>query len=987
MPECSLTPRRRFGDIPVINRLVMVCLAVALGCSETIDPALDLARGRYAFEQGRWAWARVYLAEPAAAGAAQPEAVKMLAIAWISGGGGSLGRGAELLERYVEFRPQDQPARKLLVKTLLRMGEVGRALAACDGFADDPESLALRARTMVDTDPAEAAELAMRALAQDPDQTDAHSIAARLFESTGDFGAAFGHARMVMELDPFDSKNYNRVIRLGRYRGDVDLVDRSVEAMEIAGRLIQSRDAGQLPLLEELRMVNRLGGLVGDDSAAYRKRRAELLINAGRIDLGLEILGRLQEEDELTSGDVLAFGRRLVDVGRMEEAKRLYEFALELDPENSTAWSSVALCDLALGNHEIARASMSDAVARFPDAAGFHAALGRIELQVGETGASIEHLERALDLAPWEGEWRRLLASVLRSVGEGARAERVASGAPMLPEFSVGTDTDVTAPGDPLLGGEAVGQPWFAEVSHEIGIDFIQYDGRSGERFYVETTASGCGFLDFDDDGDLDVYLLTGAPTPGAPVPADPPRNRLYENRGGRFVDISEDAGVGDDGYGMGMCVGDIDADGLLDFMVTNYGPDRLYRNLGNGRFEEVSEQAGVDDPRWGSNCAFGDIDGDGDLDLYVSHYLHFDFDDNPKCGDNAREIYFYCRPSSFLGVTDSLFINDGAGVFNEQVRSRGIKEGVLEKGFGVVMTDIDLDRDLDIFVANDSTPNRFYVNDGNGVFEDQGLSCGIAVNAEGMTTSGMGVDVADIDGDTLMDIVLTNYSMEPNGLYHNLGNAQFADVAAERGIAVASLPEVGWGVVLADLDNDGDRDVAVANGHVVDNIREVEPSHSYEQTNVLLLNDGEGNFEDVTVESGMDRLPRRVSRSLAVGDWNNDGRLDLLVSNCNDRFELLENRIETDNHWIGLRLQGRLPHRFAIGARVELEIEGGSKQVAEVRSGSSFQAQRDLRLHFGLGEHSGPVSVTVFWPDGSQQVEAVDRIDRYVEIRQSPGN
>jgi len=964
--------------------MVLLSLAAAVGCSDKANVSFDLARGRYAFEQGRWAWARVYLAGPAASGTDHPEAIRMLAVSWISGGGGSLGRGADLLEHYLDLRPDDQPTRIYLVKTLLRMGETGRALTACDGLLDDPESLAVRARAMADTDPEGAVASASRALEQDPGQVDAHSIVTRLAEATGDFDRAFRHARRVIELNPFDSKPYNRVIRLARYRGDPDLVAQSVEAMEIAGRLIQSRDAGRLPLLEELRLVERLGGLVGTESAAFRKRHVELLINAGRADLGLEILARLQEDDGLTVVDALNFGRRLVDVGRLEEARRLYGYALDLDPGNHTAWSSVALCDLALGNAEVARTSMSEAVGSHPDAAGFHAALARIELQEEDTEGAIRHLERALDLAPWKGEWRVMLASILRSEGRLKTAERVAAGAPVLPEIEIEAVSETEEGGGPRETVAERGSPWFVDIARETGIDFVQYDGRSGERYYIETTASGCGFLDFDGDGDLDAYLLTGAPTPGAPVPAETPRNRLYENRDGQFVDVSRRAGVDDDGYGMGMCVGDVDADGRLDFMVANYGPDRLYRNLGDGRFEEIGRRAGVDDPRWGSNCAFGDIDGDGDLDLYVSHYLHFDYDDNPKCGDEAREIYGYCRPSSFRGVTDSLFINDGRGRFTEEIRSRGIEEGVLEKGFGVVMTDIDSDRDLDIFVANDSTPNRFYINDGSGVFEDQGLSCGVAVNAEGMTTSGMGVDVADIDADGLMDIVLTNYAMEPNGLYHNLGNAQFADVAAERGIAEASLSEVGWGVVLADLDNDGDRDVAVANGHVVDNIREFEPSHSYEQSNVLLLNDGDGNFEDVTVASGMDRMPQRVSRSLAVGDWNNDGRLDLLVSNCNDRFELLENRIATDHHWIGLRLEGRLPNRFAIGARVEIEV-GGSIQVAEVRSGSSFQAQGDLRPHFGLGENEGPVSITVFWPDGSTQTEVVDLVDRYVEIRQSP--
>jgi len=974
----SRTSSRRPGEFPAIYRLAVVCLLVALGCSGEVDPSLDLARGGYAFEQGRWAWARVYLQGPASAD--HPEAVKKLAIAWISGGGGSLGRGTQLLERYLDLRSEDHATRKLLVGTLLRMGEFERAMAAAEGLAGDPESQTLRARVMADTDPTGAVTLALNALEQDPADGEAHAIVARLSEATGDFDAAYMHARRVIELDPFDPKGYSRVIRLARYRGEVELVAQTVEGFEIAGRLIQSRDAGQLPMLAELRMVERLGGLVGNGAPAYRKRHVELLIGAGRIDLGLEILRRLQEEGELSVGDSLAYGRRMVDVGRLDVARRFYVAALDQDPENTTALSSVALCDLALGHREAARASMLEAVTRFPDGAGLSAVLAQVELQEGNSEGAIGYLERALELAPWEGEWRRMLASILSSEGRRKEAERVANGAPVLPEIQAESTTETGGEDGSDSTFDDHSPTWFVGIAADVGIDFVQYDGRSGERYYVETTGSGCGFLDYDDDGDLDVYLLTGAPTPGAPIPVTPPSNRLYENRDGSYVDVSQTAGVDDDGFGMGMCVGDIDADGLLDIMVANYGPDRLYHNLGKGRFEEISESAGVDDSRWGSNCAFGDVDGDGDLDLFVSHYLHFEFDDNPKCGDNARKIYGYCRPSSFKGVTDSLFINDGHGNFKEEIRSRGIHEGVLEKGFGVVMTDIDFDRDLDIFVANDSTPNRLYINDGQGRFKDEGLSCGVAVNAEGMTTSGMGVDIADVDGDALMDIALTNYSMEPNGLYLNLGRAHFTDVAAERGVAELSLAEVGWGVVLADLDNDGDRDMMVANGHVVDNIREFEPNHDYEQTNVLLLNDSDGHFVDATTESGMDRLPKRVSRSLAVGDWNNDGRLDLLVSNCNDRFELLENRIRNRNHWIGIRLEGGAENPFAIGARVEIEA-GGLKQVNEVRSGSSFQAQRDLRLHFGLGSHDGPVEAAIYWPNGDIQSLTIPEFDRYVTI------
>lgn len=975
--------RRVLPDwVSAVGRCLVVGVVLISACSERADPELEFARGLYAFEQGSWAWARVYFQQTLETQPDHSMALRHLAVSWISGDGGSLSRGVAVLEEYLALEPEDDEARRYLVANLLRVGGDDRARELSKSLSQDPDSLAERARVMADVDPAMAMDLATRAIEVDPGQLDACVVLARLNEAVGDFEAAYFHARRAIDIDPFDSKAYNRLIRLARYRGDEETATALVEALANAGRLIQSREAGKLPLLEELRLVERLGVIVGTDSVAYQQRQAKLLIAAGRSDRGLEIVDRLWEEGSLTPGELLPFARQFVDIGRIDRARDLYQAVRMKAPESRTALSSVALCELALGENGTARDLMKSALEDHPNWAAFHAVLGKIELQDDRRQDAVTSLERALELAPWEGEWRVLLADLLRFEGDDRRADRLLGMAPRIPRDETGPQDE----GDAVSGGVepsdvAEGSPWFVDVAADVGVDFVQYDGRSGERFYIETTGSGCGFVDFDDDGDLDLYLLTGAPTPGAPTPSTTPRNRLYENRGDHFVDISSSAGVGDTGFGMGMCVGDVDGDGRLDFMVANYGPDRLYRNLGEGRFEEIGERAGVDDPRWGSNCAFGDIDRDGDLDLYVSHYLHFDFDDNPKCGDNAREIYGYCRPSSFRGVSDSLFINDGTGVFEEEVRQRGIAEGILEKGFGVVMTDIDSDRDLDIFVANDSTPNRLYFNDGNGVFDEGGLSCGVAVNVEGMTTSGMGVDIADVDGDALMDIALTNYSMEPNGLYLNRGQAHFSDVAAERGVAEMSLAEVGWGVVLADFDNDGDRDLAVANGHVVDNIREFEPSHSYEQTNVLLFNDGNGHFVDVTIESGMDRMPKRVSRSLAVGDWNNDGRIDLLVANCNDRFELLENRIDNEHHWLGIKLEGPPNNRFAIGARAVLD-GGGMTQVAEVRSGSSFQAQRDLRLHFGLGTHVGPVTVEIYWPDGTEQVETIDELDRYLTIR-----
>jgi tetratricopeptide (TPR) repeat protein len=964
-------------------RLALASLCVVACSGGEFDPVIEYSRGLHAFEQGQWARARVSFQRVLATRPDDVDTTKRLAISWLSGGGGSLNQGVEVLERYLELEPEDQAMRRYLVANLLRVGRSQDAARCASGLDHAPESLAMRARALADRDPDAAVQAAIRALQGDQDVAAAHDVLARLSEATGDFRTSFDHSMRVIELDPFDPKPYSRVIRLARYRGDEAVARSMAEALEIAGRLVQSREAGKLVLLAELRLVERLGKIVGSKSTAYRKRLAELLFASGRMDEGRALLDELREEDALGVGGLLAFGRRFADRGLFLEARELYGAAAALDPTSVTAVSSVALCDLALGEGEAARLRLEDIVASEQESATLLATLGRIEMQLERFEEAERHLGRALEIAPWEGEWRAMLVTLLRSRGNVRGADEMLAAAEQVQEMESGPerspDESVPTLNTPQKAG---GPPWFVDVAPAVGLDFVQYDGRSGERYYVETTGSGCGFLDFDDDGDLDVYLLTGAPTPGAAVPPAPPENRLYENRSGRFVDVTSQAGVGDDGYGMGMCVGDIDGDDRLDFMVANFGPDRLYRNLGNGRFEEIGERAGVDDPRWGSNCAFGDLDGDGDLDLYVSHYLEFDFNDNPKCGDDVRGIYGYCRPSSFRGVTDSLFINDGSGVFREEVGSRGLAEGVLEKGFGVIMTDIDFDRDLDIFVANDSTPNRLYVNDGGGVFEDRGLTCGVAVNAEGMTTSGMGVDVGDVDGDGLMDVALTNYAMEPISLYHHLGDLRFADVARERGVAELSLQDVGWGVVLADFDNDGDRDMAIANGHVVDNIREFEPSHSYEQTNVLLLNDGSGRFVDATADAGLHELPKRVSRALAVGDWNDDGRLDLLVANCNDRFELLENRIENDNHWLGLRLHGRPGNRAAIGARAVVTADGGV-QIGEVRSGSSFQSQRDLRLHFGLGGFAGPVEIEMIWPDGSDQKTIITAVDRYVTIVQ----
>ncbi len=518
----------------------------------------------------------------------------------------------------------------------------------------------------------------------------------------------------------------------------------------------------------------------------------------------------------------------------------------------------------------------------------------------------------------------------------------------------------------------------FEDVARERGVDFTHEDGSSGLKHFVETASGGGGWIDVDDDGWIDLYLVNGARTPGsAPGPA--PRNRLLRNREGRLEDITDAAGVGDEGYGMGFCAGDADGDGRLDFLVTNYGPDRLYRNLGGARFEQVAEAAGVADPRWSTGCAFGDVDGDGDLDLYVARYARFRFEDSPFCGDRARGIRAYCNPSAFRGEVDSLYINDGRGRFRDEAAARGIHQGDEDRGFGVLLVDLDDDGDLDIYVANDGSLNRVYRNDGQGRFNDEGLISGAGLNARGLAEAGMGVDFGDVDGDGRGDVLVTNYSMESNTLYLHRGDLLYEDATAAFGLTEPSFRHVGWGVQFFDADADGDLDYAIANGHPIDNIDAFESTLSYLQPRQLFRNEAGRRFSEATAAAGPGFEPHRSGRGLAAGDFDNDGRVDLAVFNARGRFELLQNQ-GSGAGWVGFRLRGPAANRAAIGARLDIEA-AGRRQLRHVLSGGGFLTQRDLRLHVGLGDAAGPLRWRLRWPDGKEQSGELDLRGRYVDL------
>lgn len=517
----------------------------------------------------------------------------------------------------------------------------------------------------------------------------------------------------------------------------------------------------------------------------------------------------------------------------------------------------------------------------------------------------------------------------------------------------------------------------FAEISREWGLDFKHTHGGSGELYYVETMGSGGGVLDFDGDGDLDVYLVNGAPLPGYQA-AETPTNRLYRNDGVHFVESTSTAEVGDTGYGMGCAAADYDNDGDQDLYLTNFGANVLYRNDGV-RFVESTSAAGVGDSLWSTSATWIDYDRDGLLDLYVVNYTDFDLDKHRLCLDRGLQVY--CDPAKFAGVADRLYHNEGGGQFTDVSLEAGLGQIAAGKGLGVAGTDYDRDGDLDLYVANDKTPNHLLRNEGDGRFTEVALLSGVSHNGGGELEASMGVDFGDFDGDGFPDLYVSNFSYETYTLYHNLGNGFFTDVTAAVGLSGATLRPLGFGARFFDYDNDGDLDLFNANGHVLHNIELLENTLTYGQENQLLENE-RGRFVDISTRAGPAFKTARVSRGAAFGDIDNDGDVDILVTNCNGRPELLRNDSATGHHWLALRAIGSASNRDGIGARIELWANG-RRQVREVSSGSSYLSVSDSRVHFGLGESRRVDRLQVYWPSGKvDQWEELD-VDRFTTLRE----
>ena len=502
----------------------------------------------------------------------------------------------------------------------------------------------------------------------------------------------------------------------------------------------------------------------------------------------------------------------------------------------------------------------------------------------------------------------------------------------------------------------------FTDVTAQMGIQFRHTNGESGQKYFIEPIGSGIALFDFDNDGDLDLYFINGSDLPGRTSPALP-TNRLYRNDGNTFTDVTLEAAVGDIGYGLGCCIGDYNNDGFTDLYVTNFGVNVLYRNNGDGTFTDTTESAGVGGNQFSSGCAFVDLDADGYLDLYVVNYVQFDPATNPEC--TRQGVPTYCTPEALQGAADVLYRNNGDGTFTDITATAGIS-GADGKGLGVVCGDIDNDGDIDIFVANDTTPNFLYRNDSDTAIKmtEDALFAGVALSEEGRAYSGMGANLGDFDNDGYLDIVITNFQDQTNSLYHNAQDGFFNEVSFAKGIGERSLRYLAWGVDFVDFNNDGWLDLFVANGHLDDNVAEVDPIGTYAQPNQLFLSNRGLNFSE-SVDIAI--ADQKVSRGAAFGDIDNDGDVDIVVSNLKDAPTVLRNDSDNASQWLSIKLVGTHCNRDAIGARVTI-VSGDLTQIREVKSGSGYISQNDLRLHFGLGDATQVDTLTVRWLCGKVQ-------------------
>ena len=510
----------------------------------------------------------------------------------------------------------------------------------------------------------------------------------------------------------------------------------------------------------------------------------------------------------------------------------------------------------------------------------------------------------------------------------------------------------------------------FIDVTEESKIHFNHYNGAQGQYHLPETIGSGGAFFDYDNDGDLDLYLVNGNDWPNSPVKKAHTSVLFENNNDGTFTDITVSAGMSNQGkYGQGVTCGDYDNDGYVDVYVTNFGANTLYRNNGNGTFSNIAKEANVDDMLWSTSATFLDYDRDGYLDLYVVNYIYYSLDAlYEPCG--ANKIRTYCHPSLFEGAPDRLYRNNGDGKFTDVTKDVGINDigGLFHgKGLGVVAADFNNDGASDIYVANDDTPNYFFYNNDDGTFSEIALISGCAYSFDGVAQASMGVDAADYNSDGLLDIFVTNLSYETNALYRNNGDGTFTDVIYEANLGTESYLYVGFGTGFFDYNNDGYLDIFIANGHVIDTVEETSDIVTYAQPNQLFQNNQDGTFSETSSISGGYFRQKSISRGAIFGDYDADGDLDIVVTQSHGKAKLLKNEGGNRQNWVQVQTIGTISNRDGIGTKV-LVTTNQKSQVQEVRAGSSYLCSNDPCLSFGLGDSTMINLLEVRWPSGIVQ-------------------
>ena len=526
----------------------------------------------------------------------------------------------------------------------------------------------------------------------------------------------------------------------------------------------------------------------------------------------------------------------------------------------------------------------------------------------------------------------------------------------------------------------------FLDVAAREGITFRHDNASSAEKYLIETMGSGCGWIDYDQNGLLDLYLVNGAAT-RVYKPPQPMRGALYRNNGnGGFTDVTAKAGVGAEGlFGMGVAVGDYDNDGFPDLFVLGYGRCILYHNNGDGTFTDVTARAGVQNSGlWASSAAWFDYDNDGKLDLIIANYVDWSPERNFYCGDRGPGMRSYCHPDDFHGQPPTLYHNNGEGTFTDVSKSSGVglKGG---NGLGVVTFDYDNDGWQDIFIANDHMPNFLFHNNRDGTFREVGYQAGVAVSADGQFEAGMGTDAADATGSGRLDLIVGHLDMQLARVYQNLGDQTFEDATLRSKLSYSTYHMSTFGARFMDYDNDGWRDLFLANGHVLDNIERYHADTKYAEPKMMFRNTGSGIFENVSDQLGSDFQLPRVSRGAAVGDFDNDGDLDILINNCGQTPQLLRNDGGNANHWLEILLIGTKSNRDGVGARVKV-IAGDLVLYDQRKGGMSYQSAQDPRLHFGLGQGSNVDLIEILWPSGSTTKLANIKADQIIAVKEAVG-